>query len=324
MIIRPNPGHIITAKRFVDVGMPQSRVSAKGRYQLRKLKNGVYTGEETPWFDNLILDSGLNRWGTGTIISGAAIGTGTTTPLVTDTGLETQTTYTATTGTGHNAITAAGVSPYNNTRTFVYRTGLGDLNGNYSEVGVGWESGSMFSRARILDGGGSPTTISVASDEQLDIVYQLSIYPPLTDFTSTLSISAVSYDIVGRASNVNTTSGFSGWAVSQSTVAFTSSLSTNPAVFSGDIGAVTSIPSGTTASLSSVSSDAYVNLSNQRTASTSFNLTAGNVAGGIKSTRVVWTPGTGTFAFQYSFTPVLPKDATKTLVLNYSVNWARQ
>jgi hypothetical protein len=234
----------ILKRRFVDVGLPQDRIVAKGRYQLRKLKNGIYTGEETPWFDNIILDSGLNRWGTGTIISGAAIGTGTATPASTDTGLQTQTHYTTTTGTG-TGITAGGSSPYNNTRTFVYRTTLGALNGNYSEVGVGWASGSMFSRALILDGGGSPTTISVASDEQLDIVYQLSVYPPLTDTSTSVTISGVTHTITGRACNVNDVGGLAGdWGVSQ-TVMSLAGVSV-AACYNGSIGAITGNPSGST------------------------------------------------------------------------------
>jgi hypothetical protein len=317
---RPNAGHILLPRRFVDVGMPQSRVSAKGRYQLRKLKNGVYTGEETPWFDNIILDSGLNRWGTGTIILGAAVGTGTTTPAATDTGLETQITYTTTTGTGHNVITAAGVSPYNNTRTFVYRTALGALNGNYSEVGVGWASGSMFSRARILDGGGSPTTISVASDEQIDIVYQLSVYPPLTDFTDTVSISGVSYTVTGRASQVNTTSSSNAaWEVPAAT--FPLFIIGGSYAFDNGIGAITSGISGGASGGGVATSNSYSNLSLQRTGFVTSGLADANRPSGIRSTLVIWGDLGG---FQYEFSPLIPKDATKTLVLNYSITWARR
>jgi len=321
-IIRPNAGHIIPARRFVDVGMPQNKVAAKGRYQLRKLKNGIYTGEETPWFDNLILDSGLNRWGTGAIIAGAAIGTGATAPNASETALVTQTHYTTTTGTGHNAITALGVSPYNNTRTFVYRTTLGALNGNYSEVGVGWASGSMFSRALILDGGGSPTTISVASDEQLDIVYQLSVFPPLTDFTDTVTISAVNYDVIGRSAMVNTTSGAIGsWAV-QTGSAFTLSTPSGAFAYAADITSdLTTGISGSASAGGTPTTDSYSNLSLQRTGNVNNGLTQANVSGGIKSVMSLW--GTHS-AFKYSFDPVIPKDGTKTLVLNFSVTWARK
>lgn len=322
-IIRPYPGFIIPTRRFVDVGMPRLGVSMKGRYQLRVLDAYGIEKRRTPWFDNIILDSGLNRWGTGTIIAGAAIGTGTSTPAAGDTGLQTQTTFTTTTGTGHNAITAGTASNYNNTRTFVYRTGLGDLNGNYTEVGVGWVSGSMFSRALILDGGGTPTTLSISSAEQLDIVYQLSVYPPIVDTgPTTITISGVNYDVTGRAAYVTATSGSASWSVSASTVTLDTSSSNNFSVSNGALGAITSSTSGTLitpgAGYSSVNS--YSNNSLQRTASITYALANGNASGGITATRCAWTWS----AFQYEFTPAIPKDGTKTLVLNYSINWARR
>lgn len=330
MIIRPYPGFIIPTPRFIDVGMPKGRMCASGRFKLFKVKNGVRTGEETPWFDNIILDAGLNRWGTGLIISGAAIGTGnTSTPAATDVGLESETHFTPNAGTGHNVITAAGVSPYDNTRTVVYRTVLGQLNGNYVEVGVGWGTGTMFSRALILNGSGFPTSISVAIDEQLDIVYQLSVFPPLADTVNVVTISGVDYTITGRPAQVNATGGAAGgWAaqVGGAIIAPNNGYQ----FYSGGLGAVTTVPSGTTGGgFALPTTNAYVNLSLQRTATYTQGLTQANVAGGIRSALFSWGRNTGSSpdwlaAFQYEFSPVIPKDATKTLALNYSLNWARR
>jgi hypothetical protein len=318
MIIRPNPGHIITAKRFVDVGMPKSRVTMKGRYMLRVIDAATGdTVRETPWFDNIILDSGLNRWGTGNIIGGAAIGTGTATPTAADTGLQTESTFTGTSGTGSGI--SAGISPdYNNTRTFVYRTALGALNGNYTEVGVGWQSGSMFSRALILDGGGNPTTISVTSAQQLDIYYQLSVYPPLTDFSDTIAISGTNYDVDGRAANVTSTT---AWPVDPNNAVAVTFFGA-ATVYNGSMGAITSAPSGSGDGLfASTSTTAYSNLSLQQEGSLSYGLNDGNVSGGISAALIQW----GSLGrFQYEFDPAIPKDGTKTLVLNFRVSWARR
>lgn len=318
-IIRPYPGFIIPARRFVDVGMPRSGVSMKGRYQIRVLDAYGIEKRRTPWFDNIILDSGLNRWGTATIISGAAIGTGTSTPASTDTGLQTQTTYTTTAGTGAG-ISAGIATNYNNTRTFVYRTTLGALNGNYTEVGVGWASGSnMFSRALILDGGGTPTTLSVSSSEQLDIAYQLSVYPPIVDTgPTTITISGVDYDVTGRAASVTNTG---RWSVSNSVwQADSGGVGT---VYTGTLGAITATPGGSANGAGdgqSYTNNAYSASSNQATSYISYPLTSGNISGGIKTSIITW----GSAWFQYEFDPVIPKDNTKTLVLNYSVNWARR
>lgn len=327
MSILTNAGFIIPTPRFVDVGMPAVGMTTKGRYMLIKRDAWGVEIERTPWFDNIILDSGLNRWGTGLVIAGAAIGTDNTAPAASQTGLLAQTTYTTGTGTGNGTVSALGVSPYNNTYTAVYRTVLGQLNGNYYEVGCGWATGAMFSRALILTGGGSPTSISVTSAQQLDIVYQLSVYPPLADTgPTTITISGVNYDVTGRACQVNTIS-FSGapaWIPGQAAagaIGGTMSFNSFANTYTGTLGLITASPSGTSDSGGSITADTYSNNSLQRTAYATYSLTQANLSGGIKSTRFWWGQLAG---FQYEFNPVIPKDSTKTLVLNYSINWARR
>lgn len=327
MSILTNAGFIIPTPRFVDVGMPTVGMTTKGRYMLIKRDAWGTEIERTPWFDNIILDSGLNRWGTGLVIAGAAIGTDSTAPNAAQTGLLAQTTYTTGTGTGNGTVSALGVSPYNNTYTVVYRTVLGQLNGNYYEVGVGWLTGNMFSRALILTGGGVPTSISVTSVQQLDIVYQLSVYPPLTDTgPTTITISGVDYDVTGRACQVNTLSGSGSpsWNPSLSAagaIGGTLSFNSFANTYTGTLGAITASPSGTSDPGGTITADSYANNSLQRTAYATYSLTQANVSGGIKSTRFWWGSLAG---FQYEFNPVIPKDSTKTLVLNYSINWARR
>jgi len=324
-IIRPNAGFIIPTRRFVEAELRPQAVGMSGRYQLIVRDSSGAEKSRTPWFDNIILDSGLNRMGTGAAILGAAIGTGTSTPVSTQTGLDTQSHYTTTPGTGNGANSVAGSSPYNNTGTYVFRTTLGSLNGNYTEVGVGWASGSMFSRALILDGGGSPTSISVSSAEQLDIVYQLSIYPPLVDTSTIVNISGVDYTITGRAASVNATGSTIGWTpITWSAQAVTTNGQAQ--AFNGTIGAITSTPSGSTGTAPTVAVvGSYSNNSLNRTGRVTHSLTQGNVAGGIKSSTIAWgASGSVAMAgFQYEFNPVLPKDGTKTLTLDYTLTWAR-
>lgn len=321
MILRPIFN--ILRRRYLELEVPRFAVTAKGRFKVLKYKchgDLRVLVHETPWFDNLILDSGLNRWGSGAIIAGAAIGTSTTPPAVGQTGLLAQTTYTTTTGTGHNVISAAGASPYNNTRTFVYRTAVGALNGNYTEVGVGWASGSMFSRALIVDGGGTPTSLAVAPDEQLDIVYQLSVYPPLTDIAPTVTLDGVTYNVTGRACNVNavSTTVQVAWDVEHNAAI---SL-TGGSVWSGGISAVTaSTPSGISPTGPSYSSAAYSSGSYTRNGTQTYSLTQGNVSGGFRSVTAGWG---GSFGFQYEFDALVPKDGTKTMTLDFSVTWARR
>ncbi len=57
-----------------------------------------------------------------------------------------------------------------------------------------------------------------------------------------------------------------------------------------------------------------------------YGLTQGNAAGGVDVSTVSWGTGDVTWfaSFQYGFSPVIPKDGTKTLALNYSINWGRR
>ena len=319
-IIRPNGRYIILPRCFVDVEAPTSQLTMAGRYQL--IKRNAYGTEldRTPWFDNILLDSGLNRWGTGGCISGAAIGTGTSTPLATQTQLDTQTLFTTDAGIG-GGQSVLGTSPYNNTYTVVYRTPLGGLNGNYSEVGVGWASNALLSRALILDGSGNPTTIAVNSAQQLDIVYQFSVFPPLVDTSNSVTISGVGYTVTGRAMNVNSAGGFFGWYPNAIVGPFDYlNVSSWDPIRNGTIGAITSGPSGSPANAQSATLGSYSNNSLSQAGRLTCSLTEGNVSGGIGALSLRVGPA----SFQYGFSPVIPKDGTKTLSLDFSVNWARR
>lgn len=318
---RPNSGFIFVAKRSAEIELPRASMTASGRYQLIVRDAWGKEKRRTPWFDNIILDSGLNRWGTGGVIAGAAIGTGTSTPLASQNSLDTQVHWTSTPSPSTGATSALGSSPYYNTITYIYRTTLGSLNGNYTEVGVGWASGSMFSRALILDGGGSPTTISISSAEQLDIVYQLRIYPPLVDIgPTTVTISGVSYDVTGRAANVNQINHV-GWYPSGGSAMAGSIASYSAATFGDVMGAITASPTGTSGGAATGSTtSAYSSGSYTANADHQFPLAQGNITGGIKSSLMFW----GVATFQYQYSTKIPKDNTKTLVLNYSLTWARR
>lgn len=309
---------IILKRRFVDVGVDHQPCRLGGEFSLSVVGADGSVRRSIPWFKNLVLDAGLNRWGSGGIIGGAAIGTGTSTPVASQSSLDSQTHYTSTPGTGHGAYSIGSAPDYANSYTAVYRTALGALNGNYTEVGVGWASGLMFSRALIVDALGSPTSISVASDEQLDIAYRLSMYPPLLDTLQTVTISGVDYEITGRSSLL----GSSAWNFSVSQAVEIWNPGSTFAVAAGPIGLITGQPSGDIGSSTffGISNSAYVPGSFSRNGSISIDLTRGNISGGIGASVVKWRQ----FVFQYGISPKIPKDSTKTLVLNYTASWARR
>lgn len=308
---------IILTKNHLDAELQQKSVLA-GQFRLVVRGPEGDIRRDTGWFDNLILDSGLNRWGTGAVSGGAAIGTGTSTPVASQTGLDAQSAYTTTS----TAVTQSnsGASPYYGIFSITYTFALGALNGNYSEVGIGWASGSnMFSRALIVDGGGTPTTISVSSAEQLSVSYTLRGYVPTADVVTTPTIGGVSTTVTTRAANASA----NAWGVDMTvSKGFVSSFIAY--AYNGAIGAITALPSGTSAQATSVSAGTYVNNSLSTTRAVFFGLTDGNLSGGISAARCGFGGSTGLTNFQYGFSPAISKDSTKTLTLSLSHTWARR
>jgi hypothetical protein len=158
--------------------------------------------------DNLITDVGLDMIAyypppelyqdhENTYSKYFCIGTGTAEPSATDTKLTTETyrnrcsypTYASTT------YSANGSDPY-----YVYfqrgvQTPLGALNGTYGEIGFSptlTANADVFSKHRLKDENGDPTTITVSSAQQLRLKYVIVMCAsPSTMTTGTIGISGI-------------------------------------------------------------------------------------------------------------------------------------
>ena len=266
------------------------------------------------WFPNLILNGGLDRMGANDdYLSWCQVGSGSTAPVATQTALVNRIAGTNTQQANVNGAQAS--APYYGWYRRTYRFAQGVAAGNLSEVGVGWGStGSLFSRALILDGGGSPTTITVLSDEVLDVTYELRRYPGTVDLTGTVVLDGVTHTWVSRAAGVTDQASWAGLG----TMALDLAQS-----FNGNIGTVTALnPSGTYGLLSATplaySSGSYV-----RAATVSAGLNVSNLSGGIRSI-VIRSSTEGTSRYQIQFDPKIPKDNTKVLSLTIQHSWARR
>lgn len=165
-----------------------------GRYKLIRIKaesgNVVeetpWIVEETPWCKNLLTFPFFNNaFTTGAYLKGCVVGTGTATPAESNTSLAS---YLASTTSLQDLTTTRNytVSPRYVSYALRFRFGEGVAAGNVSEVGVvtGTTTGSITinsgtpisSRARVTDGAGNPTSITVLSDEFLDVVWELYVY----------------------------------------------------------------------------------------------------------------------------------------------------
>lgn len=271
------------------------------------------------WFPNLITDVGLNRVGSGSYLNACHVGTNNTAPSVADTTLAGYRAGTTTVVASSDGAQPS--APYYGWKRKTFSFGIGAASGNLNEVGVATAAANggatiLFSRALILDEFGSPTTVTVLVDEVLDVTYELRLYPPLVDVTQTVSITGSgSHDIITRARDVTSYrwSSFLGNGVT-----FDPYGGSSLTARSGELGAITGGPSGTSESSGTCWTLAYGNNNLYRDGGASFALHQGNV-GGIRS--IAWHTSLG--AFQTRFDPVIDKTDTKTLNVVFRVAWAR-
>lgn len=295
------------------------KVGCEGWYKIEAVKADGSRRLLADWFPNLITDQGLNRMGANSdYLLWCQVGSGDNTPAFTDTTLET---FVAATSNQTAVSTGAQPSsPYFIAHTITYRFAEGVAAGNLSEVGIAWTSGasSLFSRALIVDSLGAPTTITVLSDEFLDVTYQLRIYPPTTDVTGTIVISGISYDYTLRAAYVTTVqTGFGvGWSIGTAAGCLASNSSYG--AMTGAIGAITTGPSGTQSQPSTATNAAYGTNNLYRDSSFVWDLTRANF--NVLSILVGLTWAT----YQIEFDPFIPKDNTKILTLTFRQTWARK
>lgn len=308
------------------------KIEMSGHYKIVATKKDGSQRVLADWFENLILDAGLNRLGVGGAWDRAQVGSGSTVPDVGQTAL---TTLVATTTTIQS--TTAGTDTPTNTYAWArrtYRFAEGAAAGNLSEVGVGWAAagGGLFSRSLIKDDLGNPTTITVLSDEALDIIYEIRAYPNTANQTTTLTISGVTYTFTIRPAYLSgNQSSLTQWPeqlVSMMTSGVISATEYRLGWYAyaagSTLGAITGFPSGTqlvapsnTANTYSFTS-AYSNNSFQRQCRVRMGLNAGNAAFG--ALVVVTSVGD----WQMTVSPNLPKDATKILTLDFTLSWARK
>lgn len=279
------------------------------------------------WFRNLITDAGLNEIGEhNQWLSFCRVGTGTNAPNVADTALQAQVASANFTTSASNSF--QGSPPYYGSTTRTFRFGQGAAAGNLAEIGIGETTGTVrpiFSRSRILDGSGNPTTITVLSDEFLDATYQIRVYPPLSDVLGTLEITGSgTHDITTRASFVTSL----GWAPGGGATIGSRGGINGATVYNGAIGAITTGPSGTNDGATSVTEAAYGANNLYRDGTAIWQLDDGNLSGGIRSLNfsmgLVAVGGAGGMGvMQVELDPVINKTNAQILTLIMRHQWAR-
>jgi len=317
-----------------------------GFYTLTKRKaDTLEVTQQLGPFKNLITDLGLDQVGKGRFCTYCFVGSGSAAPATTDTQLQNYLAYTGTQQVGATGTLQRGdVSQgYWVQGSITFRFAAGVAAGNISEVGVGnFEPGGetsvnhrVSSRALILDGLGSPTTITVLSDEVLDVTYAPRHYPYLgADVVQTVYLSGVPYQfttrslaLLGSSHQCNPYAG-NVYPYSQSDTTWcTGTAAGTPPTLAGVTATAMLAEGSTSNSASSMSRAAYVAGSHENAFTLTLGLANGNLAYGLRGLRQVWQ-GSGTISFcgqsfQSEIFPAIPKDSTKVMTIGFKKGWAR-
>lgn len=281
------------------------------------------------WFPNLITNAGLNFLGTtgsAPVQGFCRVGSGNAAPADTDTALVSQVAVSSTVQASTNGVNRAGAF-YGWLRRTI-RFAAGAAAGVLAEVGVSPAAASaLFSRALILDGGGAPTTITVLSDEVLDVTYELRLYPVLADATGTVTIASVVYNWTARP--LTHSDYDSNWSAVIGLGIGLNVAAGNEAVYGPS--AAAALPAQTAKPVSTVRAGTMVPqayTAGQYAKSFMFDipLNDANIAGGIGCFFAASQPnGTGQTggAWAWGLSPKLPKTAQTVSTFTIRMTWGR-
>lgn len=308
----------MTIKAQVSFGM-------EGEFQL--ITQGPTRGRiEHPPFKNLIVNNGLDR--ISARLNGGPqwcrVGTSNAAVDPTQNALVGQLAETSTIQATATDVYVAGPPAYVEcSRTYRFATGVAA--GNIAEVGAAFSSvasgNGLFSRALVL-----PLAITVLSDEQLDVVYKVRIYPNTADVTGTVTLEGTPTDYTMR---------FACWGSGLSQSFWNNPFLGASTVYNngGSVGLDTlgatsmsfgSPTSNSASDLSTITALAYTNGTYARTYRLTYGLNVCNFAGGIRKIMFPLPASTAGAGAQIIFTPNINKTASKTLTLDISVGFTRR
>lgn len=308
----------------------------KGKYKCQIFHADGSLKQDTGWFDNLVLNQGLDQIGIGAtprnapgpyLNSVCSLGTGTTTPQYTDTQLSAYGCASSPPNGGVWGATTAYVAgpPAYWSCIWQYTFATGVATGTWSEIGVGnWYSVSdsqpeLFSHA-LITSGGSPTTITVLSTESLIVTYELDYYINTTTNSYSMTISGITYTGSYLRANITTAPFLYSGCILSSGVSTATALT----YYNGTIGSVTGAPSGSSGGGINNSSTSQPTPYSPGTYFNTFSNNVGigqaNLSGGISAIMITHSSQGD---WQFSVSPAIPKTSSYQLTISYSISWAR-
>lgn len=294
----------------------------RGMYRLRVRKADGRIRHDTGWFPNLITNQGLDYLYTNNqYLANCLVGTGNSAPANTDTTLNSQIAWVANNNGSAPPNGYSGSPPYYTYLNMSYEFGQGAAAGNLQEIGIGPDTSHCFSRALILNGVGSPTTLTILASEYLLVSYQLQLHSPTVDVTGSVTVSGTVCNYTLRASNVNTS-----WSMGGSNSYPDNMGIRNMQIYSDTtLQPVTGGPVGT---FQGQANNGYVNGSYTTgqyyiDGTANFALTDCNL-GSNNCALVTWGPRAGGFGqCQCIFGATIPKTSSQIMSLTFRQTWGR-
>lgn len=290
----------------------KNEVGARFKLVTRKASTEEIT-RESEWFSNIVLDEGLTQMGVGTWVDLCRIGSGNSTPVATQTQLDSIIASTATIIGSETQGVQLTTKPYYNWVKRTYRFAQGVAAGNISEVGLGWGAGTaLWNRALIKDLNSNPTTITVLSDEYLDVIVEIRFYP-LDSFSG-------SFNLLNKTGQIVSTHTYQGLPYLDGSADYLTNVDCFRFIaYSGVMGeAVTSLPTG---ELGFIERPPKTTTPNSIRVKPVFPLVKGN--GSMKS-FYSWFVGMGpACGYKFEINPPIVKTNQMELTFTVNLTWGR-
>jgi hypothetical protein len=317
------------------------QLNLHGRYHVQLIDAATHNVKTTLTFENVITNAGLNAIGDGSYTSGLettglqflAVGSGSTTPDITNTTLVNEVTRTSSNGGIASEVGSSASPEYSFLKvTRVFTTA--QANANLTELGFVSAGGVLFNRALFKDSLGNPTTIRKTPSDLLQITYELRMTGPQTDVTGTFDYSPIgSSSFTLRPQGINAANqwnnaisriGVWGYAVNNRVARLSTSTFFNIRTGVNN----PSTDGSTTTAPSTITVQSYTNNSFERTVSYVWSTLTGNLASPlslfvVSPWELTGASDQGRYLYQMLFTPGLPKTTTRKLQINLKYSWNR-
>lgn len=323
-----------------------TKCKLQGRFKLEAINADTGDVRQLAEFDNLIVNQGLDFIGRGgpatspnnVVYCGCVVGTGTTPPSATDTSLQTFLAGTVTTAGASNTYT--GASLWQSQCNTIYQFGVGVAAGNLTEIGitapaVGQTTGTVptsaspiFSRALIMVGG-SPGTITILSNEILQVTYTLILNLIQTVQTGTFSLNTDGTITTVNYSLLTAQGAAPFWQINNAVQPINSTLTTGSSSSGFPSGSTLGLPNGTPTGAATslgvsttVGTAAYVTGNYFKSYTYTIPIAIVTASNSFGAMLLINGGTSNSTPIQVSFSPAIGKTNAQTMQIVINIGWS--